>query len=73
MKIMLYEPFMLNMVWKSTEKFGNLSLESMEFWNGKCAGTLEYRIILTLIPLIIKINVIYCIDYDLSLAAFYGQ
>ncbi len=58
---------------KSTEKFGNLSLESMEFWNGKCAGTLEYRIILTLIPLIIKINVIYCIDYDLSLAAFYGQ
>ncbi len=24
---MLYEPFMLNMVWKSTERFGNLSLE----------------------------------------------
>ncbi len=24
---MLYEPFMLNMVWKSTERFGNLSME----------------------------------------------
>ncbi len=27
LKIMLYEPVMLNMVWKSTERFGNLSLE----------------------------------------------
>ncbi len=28
LKIVLYEPFMLNMVWKSTERyFGNLSLE----------------------------------------------
>ncbi len=27
LKIILYEPFMLNMVWKSTERFGNLSLE----------------------------------------------
>ncbi len=27
LKIMLYEPFMLNMVWKSIERFGNLSLE----------------------------------------------
>ncbi len=26
LKIMLYEPFMLNMVWKSTERFGKLSL-----------------------------------------------
>ncbi len=24
---MLYEPFMLNMVWKSTERFESLSLE----------------------------------------------
>ncbi len=27
---MLYEPFMLNRVWKSTEMFGNLSLEKYE-------------------------------------------
>ncbi len=29
---MLYEPFMLNMVWKSTERFGNLSLEKYGFF-----------------------------------------
>ncbi len=28
---MLYEPFMLNMVWKSTERFENLSLEKWNF------------------------------------------
>ncbi len=27
LKIMLNEPFMLSMVWKSNERFGNLSLE----------------------------------------------
>jgi len=27
LKIMLYEPFMLNKVWKSTERFENLSLK----------------------------------------------
>ncbi len=26
-KIMLYEPFLFNMVWKPTERFRNLSLE----------------------------------------------
>ncbi len=37
LKIMLYEPFMFNMVWKSTESFGYLSLEKYE----KCVGTLQ--------------------------------
>ncbi len=48
LKIMLYEPLMLNIVCKSTERFGNLSLQSfhspwkrMAFWNGKCIRTLS--------------------------------
>ncbi len=47
LKIMLYEPLMLNIVWKS-ERFGNLSLQSFHspwkriaFLNGKCIGTLS--------------------------------
>ncbi len=35
LKIMLYEPFVLNMVSKSTETFGNLSLEKYGIFKWK--------------------------------------
>ncbi len=43
---MLYEPFMLNMVWKSTEKFGHLSLEKYDILKWKMRRNPVIRFIL---------------------------
>ncbi len=39
---MLYEPFMLNMVWKSTESLEIWVWKSMEFWNEKCVEPCDW-------------------------------
>ncbi len=45
LKIMLHEPFMLNMVWKSTERFVNLSLEKYGILKWKMCRNPGYRML----------------------------
>ncbi len=56
---MLVWTIYVNMIWKSTERFGIWVWKSMEYWNEKCEGTLIVFIIIIIYLLFIIVFILH--------------